>query len=140
MDPRQTIIQVMRAQGFRLTPQRQVIMDAVLASEGHSTLLEIYQRARTMAPNLNLVTVYRTLNFFCELRLMVAADIGGGRWVFELAGGKPHHHLVCRTCGQIKRIEHAEMQGLVERTELEHEFRIDMEHIVLFGLCKDCKK
>jgi Fur family ferric uptake transcriptional regulator len=70
----------------------------------------------------------------------VAADVGGRNWVFELAGEKPHHHLVCRTCGKVERIEQEEVQALVDQVEREHDFLIDMDHMALFGLCNDCRE
>jgi Fur family transcriptional regulator, ferric uptake regulator len=136
---RQAIYAYIRQHGFRLTSQRQVILEAVLEGEEHSTIEEVYQRACRRAPTLNLATVYRSLNFLCELRLLVAADIGGGRWVFEPAGDTPHHHLVCRTCGKVERIEQAEVQALVDSMDAGHEFHIDMGHIAFFGLCKACQ-
>jgi Fur family transcriptional regulator, ferric uptake regulator len=65
--------------GFRLTSQRQVILEAVLEGASHSTTDEVYQRVARLAPEISLATIYRGLNFLCELRRLVAADIGGGR-------------------------------------------------------------
>jgi Fur family ferric uptake transcriptional regulator len=139
MDTQQALYQRIRARGFRLTPQRQVILNIVTAGGGHLTIEQVYQKARAQAPALNLVTVYRTLNFFCELRLMVAADIGGGRKVYEMAGERPHHHLICRTCGKVERIEQEEVQAVVERMDAVHQFLIDMDHMAFFGLCSTCR-
>ncbi len=132
--------QLIRQSGFRVTPQRRAILQAVIEVGGHSSVEEVYQRVRQSNPTLNLATVYRDLNFLCELRILVAADVGGRTWVYELAGEKPHHHLVCRTCGKVVRIEQEEVQALIDRMEREHEFFIDMDHMALFGLCKDCRK
>ncbi len=132
--------QLIRRQGFRVTPQRRAILQAVIEGGGHSSIDEVYQRVRASLPGTNLATVYRGLNFLCEMRLLVAADVGGRNWVFELAGEKPHHHLVCRTCGKVERIEQEEVQVLINRVEVEHEFFIDMDHMALFGLCKACRK
>ncbi len=124
----------------RVTPQRRAILQAVIQGGEHSSLEEVYQRVKASLPGINLATVYRDLNFLCELRILVAADVGGRNWVFELAGEVPHHHLVCRTCGKVERIEQEEVQGLVDRIAAKHEFFIDMDHMALFGLCKDCRK
>ncbi len=132
--------QLIRQRGFRVTPQRRTILQAVIQGGEHSSLEEVYQRVRASQPGINLATVYRDLNFLCELRILVAADVGGRKWVFELAGEVPHHHLVCRTCGKVERIEQGEVQGLVDQMVAEHEFFIDMDHMVLFGLCKECRK
>jgi Fur family ferric uptake transcriptional regulator len=134
------VARIIRQKGRRLTPQRQLILDAVCAGNGHTTLEEIYQRAQHHDPGINLATVYRSLDFLCELRLVVAADTGGGRMVFEIAGEVPHHHLVCRTCGGVERIEQQELQPLIEQIDRGHAFRVDMDHIALFGLCQNCQK
>ncbi len=131
---------LIRQGGFRVTPQRRAILQAVIDGGGHSSIEAVHQRVRASLPGINLATVYRDLNFLCEVRILVAADVGGRNWVFELAGEKPHHHLVCRRCGKVERIEQEEVQGLVDRVAAEHEFFIDMDHMALFGLCKECRK
>lgn len=124
--------------GLRATPQRLSIFTAALAGNGHSTIEEIYKRARLLDPGINLATIYRNLNLLCELRQLVAADIGGGKWVYEPAAEKPHHHLVCRTCGQVETIRQEEVQNLVDEVSRDHNFTIDMGHMAFFGLCKIC--
>jgi Fur family ferric uptake transcriptional regulator len=131
---------LIRQGGFRLTLQRRAIYQAVVESGGHLGVEEVYQQVKVRLPTINLATVYRTLNFLCERRILVAADVGGRNWVFELAGEKPHHHLVCRTCGKVERIEQEEVQALVDQVEREHDFLIDMDHMALFGLCNDCRE
>lgn len=132
-------IQLMRARGFRATPQRQMILAEVMAGGGHHTLEEIYQRVHRLTPTLNRATIYRALDFFCELRILVAADIGGGHWVYELAGDEPHHHLICRTCGAVCQIPHSSVEEFYNFIKSEHAFSLDMDHMALFGLCQECK-
>lgn len=130
---------IIHEHGYRLTPQRQFILDAICESGGHTTVEQIYQRVHTIAPSINLATVYRTLDFLCELRLVVAADIGGGRMVYEIAGEIPHHHLVCRQCGKVESISHETVVSLFSKIEQEQQFTVDMDHLALFGLCQNCK-
>lgn len=132
-------IHLIHSRGFRATPQRQMIMDAIRTG-GHQTAEEIYNRVHEKAPTLNRATVYRTLDFLCELRLVVAADMGGGRWVYEPAGDAPHHHLVCRTCGVVMQLDHAEVQEFFARLLEAHDFLVDMDHLALFGLCPRCRQ
>jgi Fur family ferric uptake transcriptional regulator len=129
----------MRERGFRVTAQRRLILDAIRAGAGHTTPEEIYRRVRVTTPHVNRTTVYRNLDFLCELRLVVAAQIGG-RMVYEIAGEQPHHHLVCRSCGQIEQIEHARMTWFFDRIARERKFTIDMDHLALFGLCQKCRR
>ncbi len=130
---------LLRSQGFRVTPQRRLILDAVCEGGGHTTLEEVYARVHERAPVINRATFYRTLNFLCEMRLVVAADIGDGRTVYEIAGVQPHHHLVCRACGYVFQVDHEALAALFTQVDREFDFEIDMDHLVLFGLCAHCR-
>lgn len=130
---------LLHERGFRVTPQRQLILDAVCAGAGHTTPEEIYERVRTTAPHVNRATVYRNLDFLCEMRLVVAAHIGG-RMYYEIAGDAPHHHLICRRCDRVEQIGHEALKSVIARIEREHGFAVDMDHVALFGLCARCRR
>jgi Fur family ferric uptake transcriptional regulator len=128
----------MREGGFRVTPQRQLILDAICEGGGHTTLPEIYERVQAKAPDISRATVYRALDFFCQLGLVVAADIGGEHTVYEIAGTTRHHHLACRQCGQVEQVDPDIMEALFTQIEGEQGFKVDMDHVVLLGTCKRC--
>ncbi len=128
----------LREHGLRLTPQREMILDAICASGGHTTFDEIYARLYARAPAINQATVYRAIKLFCELRLVVAADLGDGKTVYEIAPLTPHHHLVCRACGQVETIDQAALALLFAAFEREQRFTLDANHLVLFGYCHHC--
>jgi Fur family ferric uptake transcriptional regulator len=130
---------LMRARGFRVTPQRQLILDAICEGHGHTTPEQIYARVHSKTPALNRATVYRNLDFLCEMRLVVAVRIGDQTY-YEIAGQTPHHHLVCRTCGHVEQITHNAVKGFFAKVEREHDFSVDMDHLALFGLCAECRR
>ena len=130
---------LMRERGFRVTPQRQLILDAICASGGHTTPEQIYERVHATTPALNRATVYRSLDFLCEMRLVVAVRIGDQTY-YEIAGQTPHHHLICRTCGKIERIGHDKVKAFFTQIKHDHDFAIDMDHLGLFGLCPECRR
>jgi Fur family ferric uptake transcriptional regulator len=129
----------LREQGMRLTPQREMILDAICAGGGHTTFDEIYARLHAKAPAITQATVYRALKTFCDLGLVVAADLGDGKTVYEIAGVMPHHHLVCRACGHVETIDQAALASLFAAFEHEQGFALDMNHLVLFGYCRYCR-
>lgn len=130
--------EIVRARGFRFTPQRQMILDAVCENSGHTTPEEIYRRVRQKSPAVNRATVYRNVDFLCEMRFLVAAQIGRQMY-YEIANLTPHHHLVCRACNQVEQVSHDTIKSLFERIDKTTSFHVDMDHLVLFGLCKDCR-
>jgi Fur family ferric uptake transcriptional regulator len=58
--------------------------------------------------------------------------------VYELVGDAPHHHLVCRGCGQSLELSHASVASLFAAIEREHGFIIETNHLVLRGVCVAC--
>ena len=128
-----------REQGFRVTPQRLLLLDAICEGNGHTTFDEIYERVKSKAPGINQATVYRSLDFLCELRLVVSAEIEG-RTVYEIAGETPHHHLVCRKCGAVQDLADFHFEELRSHLLKEHGFKTDLDHMVLNGLCAGCMK
>lgn len=127
-----------REQGYRYTPQRQLILDTLCGLGRHATVEEIYERVRASAPSLSLATVYRTVNFLEALRLVVSAEIGGDT-VYEIARETPHHHLVCRRCGKVVTLPDYHLQGLVDHLAEEHRFHAEIDHLTISGLCADCQ-
>ncbi len=135
-DPRALI----RRQGFRLTPQRQMIFDSVRELGGHCTPDEVYARVQRKSTAVNRATVYRTLDFLLKLGLVTTAHLRDNQVIYELVGQAPHHHLVCQKCDTIEVIDHAIVQPMLNRIEREFEFEVKTDHLMIFGVCKACKK
>lgn len=128
-----------RRLGFRLTPQREMILDVICEAGGHVTPEFIYARVQAKSPAVNRATVYRNLDFLCDMRLIVAAHIGR-HTVYEIASPEPHHHLVCRQCGTETALPHEVVQAFFQQIDQELNFAVDMEHLTLFGLCPTCRQ
>jgi Fur family ferric uptake transcriptional regulator len=130
---------VLRRAGHRATRQRGVILDAVCAGEGHTTLGEIYARVRRRDPTLDRSTVYRALKVFVETDLVVTAATGDGEVTYEVKRPEPHHHLVCRICGGEQEIDDAVLASMIEQVRRQHGFDVVTDHLVLFGHCARCR-
>ena len=130
----------LRRNGYRMTPQRQLILDAICAAGGHVTPEEVYRRVHAITPALNRATVYRSLNFLVEQRIVTVTLLPNGKFVYELAEDEPHHHLVCRECGRSIQLSHAALADFYQLMEEQYDFAVDMTHISFFGLCKACRK
>lgn len=127
------------AAGHRVTRQRAVILDAVCAGGGHTTLGDVYARARRADRALDRSTVYRALDLFVTLGIVVTADTGTGETTYEIARPQPHHHLVCRRCGQEREIDDAALRAMAAEIDARHGFAVNTDHLVLFGTCAACR-
>src|SRR4029453_1980572 len=91
---------MLRERGLRLTPQRQLILEAV-HDLGHATPESVHNAVRERAAGVNITTVYRTLELLEELGLVNHTHLSHGSPTYHAAGEDQHVHLVCRSCGSI---------------------------------------
>jgi Fur family ferric uptake transcriptional regulator len=126
------------ASGHRVTRQRSLILDAVCAGEGHTSFGEIYARVRRADRSIDRSTVYRALRLFVQLGLVLPAETGDAETLYEVAKPQPHHHLVCRHCGQEWELPAADVQVLFDAVHAHHGFQVATDHLVLFGECAAC--
>jgi Fur family transcriptional regulator, ferric uptake regulator len=130
---------LLRREGFRLTPQRQIILDAICHAEKHISTEEIIHAVQATSPWLNRATIYRNLIFLRDRHLVVSADIGG-ETVFEIAQLTPHHHLVCRQCGAEENLAHEYVARLYDDIRRRQGFQAETDHLTLTGLCHACRQ
>src|SRR5258708_38459436 len=68
---------LLRRRGFRMTPQRAVILEAISDGYGHTAFDEIFARVQARSASMNRATLYRTLEFLRHQRLIFSAYIRG---------------------------------------------------------------
>ena len=129
---------MLRERGLRLTPQRQLILEAV-HELGHATPEQIHHTVRERAAGVNITTVYRTLELLEDLSLVTHTHLSHGSPTYHPAGEDQHVHLVCRGCGSISEVDPSVMRPVTDRLLAEQAFRVDVGHVSLFGECADCK-
>jgi Fe2+ or Zn2+ uptake regulation protein len=128
----------LRDNGYRLTPQREIILNSLCQFGRHVSIAELYETVYEFMPVIDRATVYRTLHLFEELRLVVSAEING-QTVYEVASATPHHHLVCRKCGDVSDLDHTHFDTLALHLRVEHQFEPDFNHMTTYGICGNCQ-
>jgi Fur family ferric uptake transcriptional regulator len=129
--------QTLRGRGYRLTPQRQLVLEAV-NSLGHATPDEVCARVRETAGGVNISTVYRTLELLEELGLITHTHLGHGSPTYHSADEADHLHLVCRDCGAVEEADISLSEPLSKRLADAHGFDVDVSHFAIFGRCRRC--
>jgi Fur family ferric uptake transcriptional regulator len=127
----------LRSRGLRLTPQRQLVLEAVTKLR-HATPDEVLAEVQRTASGVNASTVYRTLELLEELGLVRHAHLGHGAPTYHAADDEQHLHLVCRFCGGIIETEVALAAPLVEMLRDQYGFTTDVSHFAIYGTCREC--
>ena len=127
----------LRAQGYRLTPQRELVLAAVRQLD-HGSPEEILSRVRESAKGVNISTVYRTLELLERLGLVSHTHLGHGAPAYHATTEPDHLHLVCRNCERVTEVEPTIAAGLVGDVAARFGFRTDLRHLTVFGICREC--
>jgi Fur family ferric uptake transcriptional regulator len=127
----------LREKGYRLTPQRELILDAV-DTLGHATPDEVLAEVRKKSTALNVSTVYRTLEVLEELGLVRHAHLSDRAPTYHSVGGHEHFHLVCRNCHSVISVDPDVIEPLRRRLDADHAFSVDVGHLTVFGTCGEC--
>jgi len=135
--PSVSLAEELRARGLRLTAQRQLVLESVYRL-GHATPDQVHAEVARTAAGVNITTVYRTLELLEELGLVTHAHLSHGAPTYHAVGEQQHVHLVCRECGGLSEMPLDLLAPVAETVRRERNFRVDVEHVALFGVCSDC--
>jgi len=139
MSPCQTFINALRSQGFRITHQREIIIEAIAHSGNHINAEEVFSHVQNRTHSVNIATVYRTLELLVEQGLASRIDLGEGKVIYATYQHGPHIHLVCRQCGQVTDADQNFLVAVNKRLSKSYQFAADLQHISILGLCSDCR-
>jgi Fur family ferric uptake transcriptional regulator len=131
--------QILKEKGYKLTPQRIMVLDTLHEAKEHITAPEIYSRVRAKYPGINKSTVYRTLELLKEMDLVTETKLGEDSLYYHHVEKGHHHHLVCQKCGKIIDLDEALLLPLKNALRQKHHFEADLKHLAIFGHCLRCK-
>jgi Fe2+ or Zn2+ uptake regulation protein len=133
-----TLINTLREKGYKITPQRRVIIEQLVTDKSHPTVEEIYQRVRSVMPEVSRTTIYNTVRELValgELTEMANLSEGGARYDTD---STPHHHLVCVRCHTLVDIYH-DFDGVTLSPEETAGYRVMTNQITFYGICPHCQ-
>lgn len=128
----------LRAHGYRMTPQRKLVLDAV-TELGHATPDDAHAWVQKRAGGVNISTVYRTLEVLEEIGLVTHAHLSHGAPTYHAADAPEHLHLVCRECHTVTELPPESVASMVNSLRKEQGFETDVGHLTVFGVCQECQ-
>jgi Fur family ferric uptake transcriptional regulator len=128
------LTQMLRSRGYRMTPQRRAVLQA-LHEGGHLSPAQIFERVQQTG--MTETTVYRNLEFLAGNGVVLVADRGRGHLAYELSS-ESHHHIICRNCGAQMEVAPILLAPAIARIESETGYQLNSGHLTLFGVCPKC--
>jgi Fur family ferric uptake transcriptional regulator len=138
----QFYIDALRKRGHKITPQREMIVKAIVEGEQHMTVEEIFAKVQERTKAVNIATVYRTLDLLVNMGLINRTDMGDDVISYSNNQHGPHIHLICRNCGAVINAEYQLIESLNDRFREHYRFEADLQHIAIFGTCdhENCRQ
>lgn len=134
----QTSNEMLRKHGYRLTPQRHMILSVIQEANEHLNIEQITERVQQRNPYVSLSTIYRTLELLKNLNLIRESHLPGGQPAYEAAEGQAHHHLICRRCHKTIHLDETLLGNLHEQLQEQYQFHGLTLDLVAAGYCSAC--
>ncbi len=139
MDDLEALKDKVRQHGCRITRQRAIILQALTDLDGHASAEKIHEKVTHHQADIDLSTVYRTLERLRDLSIVSQTDLGRGCAEYEIVTDQPHHHLVCQRCGRVIDLDHAYLAPAAEAIRRDLGFQPILHHFAIFGECETCR-
>jgi len=124
---------------YRMTHQRQVILEEVQKVNTHPTADEVYEMVRKRLPRISLGTVYRNLEILSTSGLILKIGPPSNQMRFD---GKTdnHYHIRCVSCGRVEDTQIESLDNVEKTIRNQSDYSILGHRLEFTGLCPDCKK
>jgi Fur family ferric uptake transcriptional regulator len=130
---------VLRAAGLRVTRQRLAVLDAV-HGHPHADTDSLIDVVRRRSGDVSHQAVYDVLRTLTEVGLLRRFQPMGSVARYEARVGDNHHHLVCRSCGDIVDVDCAVGEAPCLTAADDAGFEIDEAEVVYWGRCPTCSR
>ncbi|MGH2869004.1 MAG: Fur family transcriptional regulator [Solirubrobacteraceae bacterium] len=137
LPPPEEFAELLHSRGQRATPQRYAILRELHRRGRHATAEQVGRAVQAQLPGTSTPTVYATLDLLVELGLARRIDTGQGAALYD-SGSQPHHHMVCRCCGQVQDLDGKLDTDRVLSAAGEAGFCPEGAELVISGLCSRC--
>ena len=127
----------LREKGLRLTPQRELVLNAV-RELGHATPEDVAAKIHLTHPGINLSTVYRNLETLENVGLVQHTHLGHGGATYHAAEELTHLHLVCENCGSVGDAPIEAAANFVNTLSDDYGFKTNVTHFAIYGTCAEC--
>jgi Fur family ferric uptake transcriptional regulator len=131
----------LKRQGLKFTPERAMILDAVLDKQGVFEADALLYEMREAGHRVSKATIYRTLKHLLEAKIISEVLIDSKQAHYQLTFGRePKAYLVCMETNQVIEFDVPQLDELRDRMCKEHGFEPLSQRFVIYGISPEAKK
>jgi Fur family ferric uptake transcriptional regulator len=128
---------LLRRHGLQVTTQRRAVLQAV-AERPHSTAAEIGSHVRQAIGTVSPQAVYDALSTLADNGIIRRIQPAGSPARYEDRVGDNHHHLICRSCGQMVDVDCAVGFAPCLTASEDAGYEIHEAEVIFWGRCPAC--
>ncbi|MCH8901383.1 MAG: transcriptional repressor [Chloroflexi bacterium] len=129
------IIQRLELRGHRITASRRRVLEALLDAPAHFTVDDVLRQAS----DVGRATVFRTMKLLQDLNVVCRVMMENGSLHYRLSTRGHHHHLVCRSCGQVADFANCDVSSLIDQLARSTDYQIEGHWLEVYGRCASCR-
>lgn len=129
----------LRGQGFKVTPQRLAVYQALARTKAHPNAETLFKELRPLYPTMSLATVYKSLSILCAIGLAQELSLGEDSFRYD-ADTSHHPHIRCTVCGRVDDVPAMETEAFTKRVANETGYSLTDYQVYFFGRCPVCRK
>ena len=129
------IIQRLELRGHRITASRRRVLEALLDAPAHFTVDDVLRQAT----DVGRATVFRTMKLLQDLNVVCRVMMENGSLHYRLSTRGHHHHLVCRSCGQVADFANCDVSSLIDQLARSTDYQIEGHWLEVYGRCASCR-
>lgn len=129
----------LRQAGMRVTVPRRTVL-AVLADHPHSTAADIEAYATKRIGHVSTQAIYDVLSACTHAGLVRRIEPTGSAALYETRTGDNHHHVVCRTCGEVHDVDCVVGAQPCLTPGPDTSFDVVEAEVVFWGYCPRCRE
>ena len=140
-DPKErydTILNKLRENNQKLTPQRLAVAKVLAHNDNHPSVEQIYRQLRGRFPTMSLATVYRNVMLLKSLGEVLELGFPDGSNRYDGNKPNPHPHVICIQCKKVIDPELVTLKDMTTEVADETGFKILTHRLDFFGICDDC--
>jgi Fur family ferric uptake transcriptional regulator len=128
---------LLRGAGLRVTRPRVAVLTAV-HQHPHVDTDSIIRLVRGHLGEVSTQAVYDVLRALTGAGMVRRIEPAGSVARYEARVGDNHHHVVCRSCGEIADVDCSVGDAPCLTASDDHGYTIDEAEVVYWGLCPAC--
>ncbi len=125
---------------MRTTPARLAVLGFLNENPNPLSADVIFDHLMSEHDHADRATIYRILEIFFQKGIIKRLELGEGKYRYELAGRRDHHHLVCESCGKIEDVSDCNITELEDEIAQKKKFIVKRHALEFFGVCQSCQR